>query len=122
MHLPNVGDIIWVEFDPIMGTEQAGRRPALVLTPRSYHEKSRRSVVCPITSNARPWAWNVHLPIGLQTKGAVLIDQVRAIDRERRMFGLIERAPDEVIGQVLGKLASLFGINPFTIGTDPDAV
>jgi mRNA interferase MazF len=122
MHLPNAGDIAWVEFDPIMGTEQAGRRPALVLTPRSYHERSRRSVVCPITSNPHPWPWNVRLPTVLQTEGFVLVDQVRTIDREQRMFGLIERAPDEVIAQVLGKLASLFGMNLLAIARGPEGL
>ncbi|MEI9803490.1 MAG: type II toxin-antitoxin system PemK/MazF family toxin [Pseudolabrys sp.] len=98
-----------------MGTEQAGRRPALVLTPSDYHARSRRSVVCPITSNSRAWPWNVLLPRGLQTEGFVLVDQVRTIDREQRMFGLIEHAPEDVIGEVLGKLATLFGMNLSTI-------
>lgn len=120
MHLPSAGDIVWVELDPIMGTEQAGRRPALVLTPSDYHARSRRSVVCPITSNERPWPWNVRLPAGLQTQGFVLVDQVRTIDREQRMFGMIEHAPEDVIGEVLGKLASLFGMNLSTMSGGPE--
>jgi mRNA interferase MazF len=121
MNLPNVGDIAWVDLDPIKGTEQAGRRPALVLTPRSYHEKSGRSVICPITSKAGFWPWNVQLPIGLQTEGVVLVDQIRTIDRGQRMFGVIETAPDDVIAEVLGRLASLLGINLLATGAGPDA-
>ncbi|HEX3440391.1 MAG TPA: type II toxin-antitoxin system PemK/MazF family toxin [Pseudolabrys sp.] len=121
MHLPNVGDIVWVDLDPIKGIEQAGRRPALVLTPRSYHEKSGGSVICPITSKAGFWPWNVQLPTGLQTEGVVLVDQIRTIDRGQRMFGVIETAPDDVIAEVLGRLASLLGINLLATGAGPDA-
>jgi mRNA interferase MazF len=118
MRLPNAGDIIWVDLDPIKGAEQAGRRPALVLTPRSYHQKSQRGVVCPITSKVRDWPWDVQLPVGLQTEGVVLVDQVRTIDRKQRMFNVIEVAPDEVLAEVLGRLASLLGINRSIIGID----
>jgi mRNA interferase MazF len=53
--LPEAGDVAWVEFDPVLGAEQAGRRPALVVSEREYHEISSRALVCPITSRARPW-------------------------------------------------------------------
>jgi mRNA interferase MazF len=62
----------------------------------------------------------VRLPKGLKTAGFVLVDQVRTIDREQRMFGLIEHAPEDVIGEVLGKLASLFGMNLSTISDGPE--
>lgn len=120
MELPNVGDIAWVEFDPAFGTEQAGRRPALVLTPRAYHQRSRRTIVCPITSNARPWPWNVNLPRGLKTGGVVLVDQIRTIERAQRMFGIIETAPAELVAEVFGKLISLLGINQIEIGGGAD--
>jgi len=109
--LPDAGDIAWVEFDPIRGTEQAGRRPALVLTGRTYHERSRRALVCPITSNLRQWPFNVALPAGLKTEGVVLIDQLRAIDRAARMHAIIERAPDDVLVEVKERLAALLNID-----------
>jgi mRNA interferase MazF len=109
--LPDAGDIAWVEFDPVNGTEQAGRRPSLVLTHRSYHENSRRALVCPISSNPRHWPFNVLLPEGLKTEGVVLVDQLRAIDRTERMFVIIERAPDEVLVEVKGRLLALLGID-----------
>jgi len=120
MHQPNVGDIAWVEFGPTAGTEQARRRPALILTPRSYHENSARGVVCPVTSKARPWPWNVQLPPGLKTEGVVLVDQVRAIDRAGRMFDIIENVPDAVVAEVLGRLASLLGISAAAVGAFVD--
>lgn len=117
--LPDAGDIAWVEFDPVRGTEQAGRRPALVLTERAYHGNSRRALVCPITSNLRRWPFNVALPAGLKTVGAVLVDQARAIDRNARMYAIIERAPDDVLIEVRGRLAALLGIDVVIIGRGP---
>lgn len=114
--LPDVGDIAWVDFDPVRGTEQAGRRPGLVLTPRGYHEQSRRAVVCPITSNARAWPFNVNLPEGLRTEGVVLVDQLRVIDRPQRMFAIVERVPDQLLVEVRAKLAALLGVDTI-VGT-----
>jgi mRNA interferase MazF len=107
----DVGDIVWVEFDPVLGTEQAKRRPALVLTDQSYHQRSPRAIVCPISSVPHTWPFNVSLPEGLKTKGAVLVDQVRAIDRAARMFKIIERAPMDVVTAVRAKLAVLVEID-----------
>jgi mRNA interferase MazF len=117
--LPESGDIVWVDFDPVLGTEQAGRRPALVLSERIYHEASRRSVVCPITSKARPWSFNVPLPEGMRTKGIVLVDQVRTVDRNERMFGIIERVPDGVLADVRGLLVALLGLDAVPIVPRP---
>jgi mRNA interferase MazF len=109
--LPEAGDIAWVELDPVKGTEQAGRRPALVVSDLIYHEASRRSVICPITSSGRrPWPLNVPLPAGLETMGFVLVDQVRTIDRAERMFGIVERVPQQVLVEVRGLLAALLGL------------
>ena len=108
--LPEAGHVVWVEFDPVLGTEQAGRRPALVLSSRSYHERSGRALVCPISSRAKAWAFDVPLPAGLRTSGAVLVDQVRMIHRPSRLFRIIERVPDEVLATVRGILSTLAGI------------
>jgi len=108
--LPDAGDIAWVDFDPVKGTEQAGRRPAVVLSARIYHEVSRRALVCPVTSNAHPWPFNVTLPEGLKTSGVVLVDQIRAIERSERMFGVIERIPDEVLSEIRARLGALLEI------------
>jgi mRNA interferase MazF len=111
MLLPDAGDITWVEFDPVLGSEQAGRRPALVLTSRIYHESSRRAFVCPITRTIRHWPSEVSLPEGLKTKGVVLVDQIRAIDRAQRMFEIVETVPQHLMAAVRFKLAALLGID-----------
>jgi mRNA interferase MazF len=113
MRIPplDAGDIIWVDFDPVRGTEQAGRRPALVLSVSIYNEESGRAIVCPVTSNMRPWPFKVLLPDGLKTRGAVLVDQIRAIRQSKRVFGYIERAPDEVLSEARSKLAVLVGMH-----------
>ena len=108
--LPERGDLAWLLFAPQSGREQAGHRPALVLSPRVYHERSGLAVVCPITSNGQPWPWKVVLPDGLAVSGAVLVDQVRSIDRGARKLNVIGRAPPGVILDVQAKLAALLGI------------
>jgi mRNA interferase MazF len=108
--LPERGALVWVDFTPQSGREQAGHRPALVISPRIYHERSKLAVVCPITSNLRPWPWKVVLPTGLSVAGAVLVDQVRAIDRDARGLRQAGVAPQTVVAEVQAKLAALFGI------------
>lgn len=104
------GDIVWVEFDPTLGTEQAGRRPALVLSDALYHDVSTRAVVCPISKTSRPWPFNVPLHGGMRTEGAVLVDQVRTIHRQTRLFQVIEKAPPALLAEVRDVLAALLGI------------
>ena len=108
--LPERGSLVWVDFTPQSGREQAGHRPALALSPRIYHERSKLAVVCPITSNPRPWPWKVILPDGLAVSGAVLVDQVRAIDRAARRLRPAGEAPQSVVAEVQAKLAALPGI------------
>ena len=115
--LPDAGDIAWVNLDPTLGSEQAGRRPALILTARWYHEQSWRAVICPITSKDRVWPFNVALPQGLRTGGIVLVDQVRTIDRSRRMIDIVEKVPEAFLEEVLGRLSALLGIDPNNIVT-----
>jgi mRNA interferase MazF len=109
--LPEEGDIAWFEFDPVVGSEQAGRRPGLILTSQGYHMRSGRAVVCPISSRGSAWAFNVPLPPEMKTRGFVMTDQVRTVERNGRMFGIVERAPVEVLNDVRGRLAALLGID-----------
>ena len=108
--LPNAGDIAWVELDPVKGTEQSGRRPALILSDLIYHEASKRAVICPISKSERQWPFNVLLPAGLLTSGVVLVDQIRTIDRAERLFRIIEQAPSEVVAEVRARVAALVGL------------
>ena len=93
------------------GSEQDGRRPALILSDATYHEVSQRAVICPISSTERPRPFHVKLPAGLLTSGVVLIDQIRTIDRPARMFDLIERVPNSVMSAVRDRIAALLGFD-----------
>ncbi len=108
--LPDVGDLVWLDFDPQAGREQAGQRPAIVLSSRLYHEKSALALVCPITSNINPYSFKVMLPDGGPVTGAILADQVKSIDRNARRLGIIGRAPATVVAEVQAKLAALLGL------------
>lgn len=108
--LPERGALVWVVLASRKGHEQAGHRPALVMSPRIYHERSKLAVVCPITSNIRAWPWKVMLPDGLPLAGAVLVDQIRAVDRDARELRRIGQAPEAVVAEVQAKLAALLGI------------
>ena len=111
------GDLVLVEFGPTRGTEQDGRRPALVVSVSEMHTETRRAIVCPITGNMAPWATKVFLPAGLGVSGAVLTDQVRAIDRKERVLRRLGTAPDIVLVEVRHQLGLLLGIPPAAIDT-----
>src|SRR3954454_23651975 len=113
MHAPlNAGDVAWVIFDPALSTEQAGRRAALVLTSQAYHQRARRALVAPITRNPREWTFHVPIPSGLKGDGAVMVDQVRMIDRVARVFDVFTTLPDETVPELRGRLAALIGFEP----------
>jgi mRNA interferase MazF len=92
--------------------EQAGRRPFLILTPAFYNTASTTVIGCPITSNRSPFAFKVMLPDGSPVSGAVLVDQVRALDLSARRPRKLAVAPDEAVAEVTAILASLLRITP----------
>ena len=107
----DAGDLIWVDFGPPFGHEQAGRRPALVISPRAYNERSSLILVCPITRNRKAWAFKVEIHDEKQrVQGAILVDQVRSIDRIARFIRRTEIVGKETLDQVYAVLAALFGI------------
>ncbi len=108
--VPELGDLVWVDFNPQAGHEQAGHRPAIVLSPRPYHEKTALAVVCPITTNDTPYPFKVFLPEGSPIGGAVLADQVKSIDRNARHLRIAGRASRAVVAEVQAKLAALLGL------------
>ena len=116
----DAGDIAWVELGPVMGSEQDGRRPALIISDSAYHEISRRAVICPVSKTERPWPFHVRLPEGLITSGVVLTDQIRTIDRPLRMFDVIERVPQTVLSNVRDQLAALLGFDIRLAGPGAD--
>ena len=105
------GDLVWVDLDPVLGGEQAGRRPALVVTTRDYHQISRLCLLAPISSNAGPWPFKYILPAGLAVSGAVLVDQLRSVDRASRIKKRIGGVPPDVLAEVKAKLAATLNID-----------
>ena len=110
MTLPDRGSLVWLLFSPQAGSEQAGRRPAIVLTTMAYHQRSRLAIVCPITSRERGWSTEVKLPPGLPIEGVVLVDHVRSVDREARKLEIVGAAPPEVLDEIDARLAPLLSL------------
>jgi mRNA interferase MazF len=104
------GDLVWVDFTPQAGHEQAGRRPALILTPVGYNQKTGMAVACPITRQSKGYPFEVALPDGLPVAGFVLADHVRNIDWRARRAERICGAGAGTLAEVLGKLAALLGV------------
>lgn len=109
---PEAGDLIWTDFDPRVGREQSGRRPALVLSPSAFYRASRFAIVCPITSRIRPFATSVVLPAGLPITGEVLTSHVRSIDTAvRRIAHAGGRVSPALLADIRAKLAALVGLS-----------
>lgn len=102
--IPDRGDIVLIQFHPNVGHEQAGKRPALVLSRRFYNAKSGIVILCPITSKSKGYPFEVPLPIGTKTKGVVLCDQIKSFDWNGRQGKYLERAIPTVLQQVAAKL------------------
>jgi mRNA-degrading endonuclease toxin of MazEF toxin-antitoxin module len=110
--LPGAGDIVWVDLELTRGREQSGVRPAIVLSDRTFHARNATAIICPITRNVTPWPTKVLLPDGLGVSGAVLVDQIRCVDRASRGFRRVGAVPDDVLLRVRLSLAELIGIPP----------
>jgi mRNA interferase MazF len=108
--LPDRGSLVWLLFSPQAGSEQAGRRPGIVLTTMAYHQRSRLAIVCPITSRERGWSTEVRLPPGLPIEGVVLVDHIRSVDREARKLEIVGLAPPEVLDEIDARLAPLLSL------------
>ena len=83
-YVPNRGEVIWVNFDPQMGHEQAGRRPALVISSARYNRASGLALLCPLTNQAKGYPFEVVVPLGLPVTGVILADQVKSFDWQAR--------------------------------------
>lgn len=106
-YIPDRGDVVWLNMNPQAGHEQAGRRPALVLSPAAYNGKVGLALFCPITSQIKGYPFEVVLPEELEVSGAILSDQVKSLDWRARRAERIGRLPQELVAEVLAKLQSL---------------
>ena len=106
-YIPNRGDVVWITFNPQAGHEQAGRRPALVLSPASYNGKVGLAILCPITSQIKGYPFEVLIPDGLKISGAILSDQPKSLDWKVRQAEMVCKLPSTTVDEVLQKLSTL---------------
>jgi mRNA interferase MazF len=106
-YVPERGDIVWIDLDPQAGHEQAGRRPALVVSPKDYNKKVGLAIFCPITNQIKGYPFETVLPSGLKVAGAILSDQVKSLDWVVRNTSFICKLPDSVTQDVFSKFLTL---------------
>ena len=108
--VPRRGDVVIINFNPQMGSEQAGRRPALVLSPSAYNERVGLAIVCPITNQAKGYPFEVPIPSGLDVTGVVLADHVRSVNWRARNTRVVHQLPQFTVEETLRKLDTLIGL------------
>jgi len=106
-YIPNRGDVVWIHFNPQSGHEQAGHRPALVLSPAAYNGRVGLAILCPITTQVKGYPFEVQIPDGLAATGVVLADQVKSLDWRVRNTSYLCKLPKETIAEVAQKLSAL---------------
>jgi len=106
-YVPERGDIVWLQFDPQAGHEQAGKRPALVVSPSSYNGRVGLALLCPITSQEKGYPFEVVLPAGLKVRGVVLADQIKSLDWQTRRAERVESVPRDVVDDAVAKIRVL---------------
>ena len=109
-YCPDMGDIIWLDFLQSVANEQAGRRPALVLSPLAFNQLTGRCIACPITRRDRDWSFDVPLPDGEEISGVVQADQLRSAPWEQRGSRFICKAPPPVLDEVRARLKPLLSL------------
>ncbi len=93
------GDLVWLNFSPQSGHEQAGRRPAICPSPKEYNSKTGLGIFCPITSKVKGYPFEVLLPKELPIRGVILADQIRSLDWKARNAEFISKAPKRGFGR-----------------------
>jgi mRNA interferase MazF len=106
-YVPDRGDIVWLQFDPQAGHEQAGRRPAFVVSPRAYNRKVGLALFCPISSRVKGYPFEVVLSEGGKVQGVILSDQMKSLDWRARKASRFDRASAEVVQEVTGLILTL---------------
>jgi mRNA interferase MazF len=106
-YFPDRGDAVWLNFNPITGHEQSGRRPAVVVSPKSYNKKVGLGLFCPITSQIKGYPFEVEIPAGISITGVALSDQIKSLDWRVRDAQFICKLPVSMMSEVLRKLNTL---------------
>jgi mRNA interferase MazF len=106
-YCPRQGDVVWLNLDPQAGHEQAGHRPAFVLSPEQYNRKLGLALFCPVTTQVKGYPFEVAVPAGLGVSGVILSDQVKSLDWRARKTRFGCQLPAETFQEVAAKLRSL---------------
>ncbi len=106
-YIPQRGDAVWINFTPQTGHEQAGRRPAIVLSPGPYNGITGLAILCPITNQVKGYPFEVPIPSGLRLTGVILADQVKSVDWRARDARFLSALPAHVIDAVLDRVGTL---------------
>lgn len=106
-YVPASGDIVWLSFNPQSGHEQSGRRPALVISPLLYNEKTGLAIFCPITSKVKGYPFEVMIPDNLEINGVILSDQIKSLDWKARKAEFICKLPKLALAETQNKLSTL---------------
>ena len=106
-YIPQRGDVIWLDLNPQAGREQAGRRPAFVVSPAAYNGKVGLALVCPVTSRVKGYPFEVLLPAGLAVTGVILSDQLKSLDWRKRRAEYLCTVPESIIVEVIKKVEAL---------------
>ena len=109
-YVPRRGDAIWISLNPQVGHEQAGRRPAIVLSPEAYNGRVGLVILCPITNQIKGYPFEVVIPPGLDVAGVILSDQVKSLDWRARRAEFIATLPNETITEALQKIGTLLAV------------
>lgn len=108
---PDRAHFVYLDFTPHAGTEQGGRRPALVLSPKKYNIATGLMVACPITNQLKGSPWEVPLPSGVGVTGAVLSNQFRTLDWVARNAEYRSDATDDIMAEVLGRIEAILSLD-----------
>jgi mRNA interferase MazF len=106
-YVPDEGDIVWIDFDPQKGHEQAGHRPAVILSPAGYNGRAGLIVCCPTTTRIKGYPFEVRL--SGQPDSVALADQVKSFDWRARRAIRKGRATTEELAEIRAKLRALIG-------------
>lgn len=111
-YVPARGDVVWLSFSPQAGREQAGRRPAVILSPEGYNDRVSMALCCPVTSKRKGYPFEVPIPGGFDVHGVILADQVRNLDWRARRAELLARLPASTLSEVIYKVWALISDPP----------
>ncbi len=106
-YVPSRSEIVRLEFNPQAGHEQAGRRPAFVISPKQYNKKVGLGLFCPVTTQIKGYPFEVRIPNNLEIKGVILADQIKCLDWQIRKAKLVCKLPDEIFEEVNAKIKTL---------------